>query len=772
MRANPREAMPKDREDAPDVTPGGTSDGTVRPGSTGRPYVLFEPRLRAYLAGLRASGKALPTCLAHPDRPYKKEIRRAAGYRATLGRNSGRREAEILREAVAELGLERLRPVAAKGPVSLGELRDVVVAEREAELAGSPARGREVANLRWSLNTARKSRAEGWSAAARVALETTLSAAAPAAGKLRQGLVYALDRLSVMEACDDLPEAFDDALVFAMRRQGLTIAALTREVGLGPKKDLLMRWAKGHTSPGPAHAGLLATLEARLQLEPGALAARVRTRQRSPGQIPLAYWPEALRDDRRRRAALRPFLPAGLAAMTEAERADAFAHALASLPKRAPNPQARMQADRYFLKDFGPQAGPQWRDICALRTSRIAPLRMRRPARPWAAGSIDIHRSRFAALFGWLTARRGDGLCVPVADLTFAMLVFPAVTHGFLSWRAERNLDLADRAYFTKVDLTTLECAAAHVDPELGWIGQSPGLAATLRPIPGLVEASEIDAVRADWHGACRDAQELYRNQKREMRRFVTEGRDQQARVRPILEMPDPFVALRMIAEGVRRDWLEAEPGTRHRATGVRDVVMNGILSQTALRTGTMLKLRWSDDARGHLRREADGWWLRIPRQLFKNGNAGWFVRPGGGFRDYERRLIDAHGLYGALDEYTRHGRDLLLAGQAGDHLVVGGKRGTFTGVALYFAVERIAARHLGPAGVGGGIPGMTYGFGTHGYRHILATATLKRTSDFELAADAIHDAVQTVRDHYAHWMPEDRRSALDSVLAQGLAAG
>src|SRR6185437_10236700 len=106
----------------------------------------------------------------------------------------------------------------------------------------------------------------------------------------------------------------------------------------------------------------------------------------------------------------------------------------------------------------------------------------------------------FGLLFGALvSAPLSDarGIGVPVQDLTFALLAFPAVWDWYLHWRERR------RGFLTISERSILYDAKGHLRERTGWIRQHPEFARRLRPIPDLVSEADIIKAQKDWAATC-----------------------------------------------------------------------------------------------------------------------------------------------------------------------------------------------------------------------------------------------------------------------------
>jgi len=207
----------------------------------------------------------------------------------------------------------------------------------------------------------------------------------------------------------------------------------------------------------------------------------------------------------------------------------------------------------------------------------------------------------------------------------------------------------------------------------------------------------------------------------------------------------------------------------------LQDLVWTQIQAQAGLRPATWKDVTWNPDNSGHLRRDARGWYLEISKVHFKNEKGNALEA------DFHRRLVDKNGLYRNLERYLRSARHLLTEGMKtrllfiyarknleidGSNRKVPGRRTTrFYENGLAGRIRTATNRHLAwDEAAGTGIKGI-FGFGPTAFRHILATAVLKLTGSFVLAADAIADSEQTARKYYTRFKPSDRRESLDDAI-------
>ncbi len=319
-------------------------------------------------------------------------------------------------------------------------------------------------------------------------------------------------------------------------------------------------------------------------------------------------------------------------------------------------------------------------------------------------------------------------------------------------------------------DVALLQLLRSLVHPESGWLTQSPHLAARLVPIAVadgsgmLVDQDRVDWIRAHWAEACQEAFDAYDNLARDARSKL-EDKDRLDPILPILESPNPLRAFDLGADGLRAEIARLDPRSIGYHIAVRDLVAWLILSQRGLRAKNLGQLTIREDGRGNLRRAESIWRLWIPRAAFKNKNGGYFFDRDAP-RDYDVALIDQAGLYQALELYLTVSRPALLHGRTSDKLFIAKGGADLGKEGLTQAMAQIYRTHLmyNPA-TKLGYKGLGRVSGSHWARAVLATGVLLWKDSLELAADAIHDTVETVKAHYARFSPRARAAALDDVL-------
>jgi integrase len=167
-------------------------------------------------------------------------------------------------------------------------------------------------------------------------------------------------------------------------------------------------------------------------------------------------------------------------------------------------------------------------------------------------------------------------------------------------------------------------------------------------------------------------------------------------------------------------------------------LVLIKLLSSNALRRRNLVYLTWRADDTGQLYRKADGsWWIRIPKQQFKN----WY----GAAREFDYDSPVHPSAWADIEKYLFVHRKLLMRGPtdlvfltlAGPHSAKENR----PWIEMSSTVSTLTNRYLLKS------PGI----GTHAFRHIVATAILKANGgDHKTAAQVLNDRVSTVERHYA----------------------
>lgn len=388
-------------------------------------------------------------------------------------------------------------------------------------------------------------------------------------------------------------------------------------------------------------------------------------------------------------------------------------------------------------------------------------------------------------LFGALAASPDGsvaGLGVPLAKLSVALLVFPAVWDWYVRWRERR------RGFFTIWEVNMVQLGLAMTRADTGWLRQRPDLAHRLRPIPGLVSEADIQAAQSDWDGICEAFYSHGMVRAKEIQRVAKVHRDTFEPIMVVLEADSPIGEYRRIAEEIVRLMPSAGRYPRPAAEAMRSLLLIRLGLHLGIRQRNMRELllcprggtprserqleaqrcgelRWSTKERG--------WEVLIPAAAFKNANSSFFAK-----RPYRLLLPDVGDLYRFIDRYIRIHRPVLLNGapDPGNFFVKTVKstsREAAYSQSAFYEAWRLTIQRYGifnPYTKRGAIEGLLP-HGPHNVRDVLATHILKETGSYEQAGYAIQDTADVVAQHYGRFLPENKIALAAKVINQVWAA-
>jgi hypothetical protein len=211
-------------------------------------------------------------------------------------------------------------------------------------------------------------------------------------------------------------------------------------------------------------------------------------------------------------------------------------------------------------------------ELVAFKTATLTAIGFRRNG-VWGAETSSQKIEHFGLIFGALIASpKGAvaGFGLPLADLGFGLLVFPAVWDWYVQWRERR------RGFYTGWEVEMLRLIASLTREATGWIRQTPKLAENLNTIPHLVSADDIARAREDWSGACDTIYAHAIARAKEIERVAQIHRDPFEPILPILEAESPVAEYRKITDEILRN-LPDERRYHSRTTTLRQSPTTGI---------------------------------------------------------------------------------------------------------------------------------------------------------------------------------------------------
>jgi hypothetical protein len=602
----------------------------------------------------------------------------------------------------------------------------------------------------------------------------------------------------------DVPETFDEALEFHMRRHGDTAGDLLHAV-LQPGDRFDFRsvnsWLQGRRLPRSVEAlrvlrgaeqryGLAAGYFARMLPVPGRSATGHRVdgigraeQRRLAWHLPddFGHRPQVEQEE-----ILQWVRTTVIAGTTDYRRYQAAA-AKTPFGLRFPglliserNTEGAGLSPRAAALIAPPRLFEEMSRLVAFKTATLSPLGYRRSG-VWGPETAAQRLEHFSLMFGALAARpdgpiRGHGAS-PDA-LTLALLVFPRIWDWYLSWRAAR------RGFYTQWEVDMLSIGVALSHRETGWIRQTPDLANALSPIAGLLSEADIEVARGDWAEACDRLHAFGLARMKEVQRVCKVHRDPFAPILPILEAESPVGEYRKIAHEIVRLEPDARRYPRAAAESARAYLMVRLGLHLGLRQKNLRQLlicprgsrprserELEDLRRGELRWSVrdNGWEVLVPAVAFKNAHSAFF-----GQKPYRLVLPDLDGLYDRIDAWIDRHRAILIRNAVDPQtffvktVKLSSAEAAYNQTTFYEAWRLIIQRYgiYNPYTGRGAIEGLLP-HGPHNVRDVLATHILKKTGSYEQASYAIQDTPDTVAAHYGRFLPQDKAALAAQILNQ-----
>ncbi len=280
-------------------------------------------------------------------------------------------------------------------------------------------------------------------------------------------------------------------------------------------------------------------------------------------------------------------------------------------------------------------------------------------------------------------------------------------------------------------------------EKEFGFLLQHPVYAdRLLTPIP-----------RSEWSAWCASQVLFLKQYTGELKEgnHIKKGRNPEDPIRSILERKHPITALLEISENMSAFFEKNERFMSKQDDMVfqRDLLLFSMLPTQPMRISMFAKMTHRADNTGHLYQKKDGCWaIRFLASDFKNEKGA------ASDKDYDIPLEEE--LWPKVEHYLHKVRPLFndarpnvfVSYNFGNKQQIGKiKDGRGDVLILSLAVTKRSQKFLPECS----------GFGPHSVRHIVATDYIKNNPNgFQVAADVLHDRLDTVIKHYAHLKAAD----------------
>lgn len=423
--------------------------------------------------------------------------------------------------------------------------------------------------------------------------------------------------------------------------------------------------------------------------------------------------------------------------------------------------------DVYALKGVGDELRSQWAALLQYKTARTVFSKARQKNGRWTTTREAIERRTAINWYAFL----GDSY-VPTAAVrwpnvsqylgwlklpvpsggrgydddkvqTLAHLVDCAALGEYIDWRIARA---GEKVHAGIIGLLQFVKSLCH--PKTGFFNQTPDL------------GRSISLDRSEWEVVCLSAHDFASANIASLLPQQEASRNSFEPLACILELANPLDA---VADALQRmNAARPSTGGKSEAIWARDRLLLKILSSNPLRAKNLKFLTVSRDNKTPsfggqgaccLYHSQCGWRIRVDRKFFKNAS--------GAAKDSDYDMPVEPSVWSDIESYLRDYRP-LLASPDNPYLFTSGTEGA-EGVmyGLNRRVEALTKQYFWRCP----------GFGPHGFRHILATAILKKSpNDWTTAALVLHDRVETVQKHYAHLRSQDGAERQFAILAASYA--
>ena len=573
-----------------------------------------------------------------------------------------------------------------------------------------------------------------------------------------------------------LPQDFAAALNELVVQTGRSRRDVARAAGID-NPDTVGDWMRGDRLP--TDLDLVERVEKELQVPPGTLTAKLDVSNKSRRSVvPKAWWPElwlkSYASYRQSRDKVLALIPLHVLTGPHDALRPMFDEALERVLEGEGEPAYRQMIRKYrptsYRLAFEKWPGPLQKEFVSLKDYKTAQSGFGNTKRRgrWNEQTAQAAQGQLEGFFGFLCLpadstdplHRGVGL-VP-EDLTMAWLAVQRTVERFLDFRSLRS------GAHSGATETFINVFGSMLQPESGWLWLHPELLERL-PEPHRRSARAAGG----WESSCAEVHRELRGALASLKRNreIKKARDPMVPIAPILNLPEPLSAVNHALNLYRAD-LEARSRvnklfSKNQAIGWRDHLLISLLARFPLRAKHWGLLTYKEDGTGILRRHPeDGWQLVIPYKDFKNVRNEAVFPPNA--VDHAMTLkfdqfLALQQLIPVLEFYLEHARPILAANGP---LLFPKKEGKpLSADDLFHRIQDWTHEYLSQhSSRGRGIKGV-HAFGPHAFRDIVATHVIKTTGSLALAANILLDSEETVKRHYARFLPEDRlKLAMDGL--------
>jgi hypothetical protein len=533
------------------------------------------------------------------------------------------------------------------------------------------------------------------------------------------------------------PKNIPEALRHLVKLNGVTPHRFACKAGVCPSN--FMNWYSGRTNPSDGEKTVEAfkKIERFCELDAGKLTSLIRPTFKSRPQAEADNIPRSAFARRQRKSVHEKYKLYDFPLALKAEWDE-----LKALMTTALEPDGPIERNGYWFVDPEtgncPTAGKNMNTLAGLFGYLSLPAEGRRFYLPEKKGKKGCKKAEGdKPAEPEFTVVKGEGFGED--RLTLALMSDVPLIKRYIEFVKGR----AGGVYNTETEQIINLCCML-LRNETGFVRQHPEYGARLQPP---VPAEE-------WDARCEDAHQRLRFQLSQLKKNsqIIQSRDIEEPIDFILKDRHPIHHLYRLADLMEADMPVPTAGVL-RAVAFRDMFLVRFLTANPLRIKHFSLMTWRADNTENLYQERDGsWWLRFPKDAFKNRRRLKKSNPN---RKYVAPL--PRSLWPYVEEYLSKHRPLLLGADGCDFVfrpgLTGGRvseRGSNTEPMRENSLSQIlrdnAREYL-----------RCIGFGPHAYRHIIATDYMKNhPGGVMVAASILHDTPEMILKCYGHYQQAD----------------
>jgi hypothetical protein len=573
-----------------------------------------------------------------------------------------------------------------------------------------------------------------------------------------------------------LPQSFAEALTELVQQTGRSRRDIARAADIDDP-DTVGDWMRGDRLP--TDLGQVERVEKELQVLPGTLSAKLDVSSKSRRSVvPKTWWPElwlkSYASYRHSRDKVLALIPLHVLTGPLDDLRPVFDEALQRVIEGEGEPDYRLKIKEYrhkgyrlSFKNWPEFLQQEFTSLKDYKTAQAGFSNTERQGR-WNERTAQAMRGQLESFFGFLCLppdepdRRYQGTGLVPGDLTLAWLAILQAVKNFLDFRQFRS------GAHSGATEAFINAFGSLLQPEGGWLWLHPEL---LDRLPEQHQRSVHAA--GGWESYCTDVHKELRKALASLKRSreIRKTRDPMLPILPILNLREPLSAVNHALNLHRAD-LEARSHSyklfsKNQAAAWRDHLLISLLARFPLRAKHWGMFTYKEDGTGYLRRHPnDGWQLVIPYADFKNVRNEAVFPPNAPGKELILTFDQVHALrqlIPLLEFYLEHAWP-ILAGN-GPYLFPMKTGKAMTALDVFTRIQNWSHEYLSQhSSRGRGIKGV-HAFGPHAFRDIVATHIIKTTGSLTQAANILLDSEETVKRHYARFLPEDRlKLAMDSL--------